>query len=140
MHDLPDAASKGTPMTETRTFSLADHVIHFGHGGDGSVFPAQQFWESDDLGLGDGPVVSQFETESDWPNWEMHPAGDEIIVQLVGAMTLVLDREGEIEHVTLEEGSSFIVPRGTWHTANAERPGRSMYITYGEGTQNRPRD
>ena len=75
----------------------------------------------------------------DWPVWEMHPNGDEIVCLLSGVVTFILEREGGTEAIELvESGSYVIVPKGTWHTARTSGPCRMLFITAGEGTQNRP--
>jgi hypothetical protein len=38
-----------------------------------------------------GRLVTVFEMAEDWTTWEMHPEGEELLVLLSGAMTLVLD-------------------------------------------------
>jgi mannose-6-phosphate isomerase-like protein (cupin superfamily) len=87
----------------------------------------------------DRTLVARFDFDTDWPTWEMHPAGDEVVVLLSGAADLVLDRGGRQDVTTLTQPGEFvIVPRGTWHTARVSRPTAMLFITPGEGTQNRP--
>ena len=84
-------------------------------------------------------LVSSFGFDSDWSSWEVHPAGDEIVCLLSGDVTMVLDRNGVEEVVHLRDPGSFlIVPKGTWHTARTSVPTRMLFVTPGEGTQNRP--
>lgn len=84
-------------------------------------------------------LVSQFSFEGDWPVWEKHPAGDEIVCLLAGRVTFELEREGGNETVALSEpGTYVVVPKDTWHTARTSTPTRMLFITPGEGTQNRP--
>jgi mannose-6-phosphate isomerase-like protein (cupin superfamily) len=84
-------------------------------------------------------LVSSFSFESDWPTWEIHPAGDEIVCLLSGDVTMVLDRNGVEEVVHLREPGSFvIVPMGTWHTARTSVATRMLFVTPGEGTENKP--
>jgi len=84
-------------------------------------------------------LVSSFSSESDWPTWEIHPAGDEIVCLLSGDVTMVLDRNGAEEIVHLRDSGSFvIVPKGTWHTARTSVATRMLFITPGEGTENKP--
>jgi mannose-6-phosphate isomerase-like protein (cupin superfamily) len=84
-------------------------------------------------------LVSSFAFAADWTTWEMHPAGDEIVCLLSGRATLVLDRGGRDEIVALAHPGAFaIVPKGTWHTARTGVPTRMLFVTPGEGTQNRP--
>jgi quercetin dioxygenase-like cupin family protein len=84
-------------------------------------------------------LVSQFSFERDWAVWEKHPAGDEIVCLLSGRVTFELERAGGNERVELTEpGTYVVVPRDTWHTAHTSTPTRMLFITPGEGTQNRP--
>ena len=81
-------------------------------------------------------LVSAYDFAEDWPNWEMHPNGDEIVCLLAGAATLVLERPGGNQSIALGDSGAFaIVPKGTWHTARVEVPCRMLFITPGEGTQ-----
>ena len=84
-------------------------------------------------------LVACFAFESDWSSWERHPAGDEIVCLLSGKVTMVLDRDGREELFQLHDpGSYVIVPRGLWHTARTSVPTRMIFVTPGEGTENRP--
>lgn len=84
-------------------------------------------------------LVAEFSFDRDWDSWEVHPAGDEIVVLLSGAVDLVLDEpEGE-RVVVLRDRGTAIVPRGIWHTADVVAPSTALHITRGEGTRHRPR-
>jgi quercetin dioxygenase-like cupin family protein len=81
-------------------------------------------------------LVSCYSFDKDWPTWERHPAGDEIVVLLSGAATFVL--EGRDKPVEVREPGAFaIVPRGVWHTAKTKVPTTMLFITPGEATENR---
>jgi quercetin dioxygenase-like cupin family protein len=76
---------------------------------------------------------------ADWPTWEMHPNGDEIVCLLDGKATLVLEIDGrEHAHALSALGDYVRVPRGTWHTAKTSNQCRMLFITAGEDTQIRP--
>ena len=84
-------------------------------------------------------LVSSFAFDKDWSTWEMHPAGDEIVCLIAGEATLVFDRDGAEEVVHLSRPGSFaIVPKGTWHTARTSVPTQMLFVTPGQGTDNRP--
>jgi mannose-6-phosphate isomerase-like protein (cupin superfamily) len=90
-------------------------------------------------GFHDRHVVSCHSFNADWPSWEMHPAGDEVVCLLAGEVSLVLDRDGEEEAVVLREpGKYVIVPKGVWHTAKVAKAAKVLFITPGAGTQTRP--
>jgi mannose-6-phosphate isomerase-like protein (cupin superfamily) len=83
-------------------------------------------------------LVSTHEFTADWPTWERHPHGDEIVILLSGAATMVLQREPGQELVELNApGEYVVVPRNTWHTARVRTTTRMLFITPGEGTENR---
>ena len=83
-------------------------------------------------------LVASFTHEADWPIWEMHPNGDEIVCLIDGAVTFVLEVDGGRREIELDEPMSFVfVPRGTWHTARIRARSQMLFITPGEGTQHR---
>lgn len=63
--------------------------------------------------------------------WERHPAGDELLVLLSGAITVHLcDHAGEeIATIALRAGTCCVVPAGRWHRITVERPGDLLAIT-----------
>jgi mannose-6-phosphate isomerase-like protein (cupin superfamily) len=83
-------------------------------------------------------LVGVYPGDADWPHWEMHPDGEEILVLLDGRMTMILDEAGVERRVELAPGSTLVVPRGVWHRALMSEPSRLLAITYGQGTQHRP--
>ena len=83
-------------------------------------------------------LVATYEFTEDWPTWERHPQGDEIVILLSGATTMVLQRDPRQELVELAApGDYVVVPRNTWHTARVRTATRMLFITPGEGTENR---
>jgi mannose-6-phosphate isomerase-like protein (cupin superfamily) len=83
-------------------------------------------------------LVSTHEFNADWPTWEIHPSGDEIVVLLSGTATLVLREDDSEARVQLAgPGAYVVVPRNTWHTARVSGTTRMLFITRGEGTENR---
>jgi quercetin dioxygenase-like cupin family protein len=84
-------------------------------------------------------LVATFAFEADWTTWERHPAGDELVCLLAGKVTLVLDRDRGREAVELNKpGEYVLVPKGAWHTARTNVPSRMLFVTPGEGTENKP--
>ena len=81
-------------------------------------------------------LVACHNFHSDWPSWERHPAGDELVVLLSGTTTLVLRMPTGDESVTLfKQGDYVVVPKNTWHTAKVTEPTTMLFITPGEGTE-----
>ena len=84
-------------------------------------------------------LVAAFAFDSDWSTWERHPAGDEIVCLITGDVRLVLDRGGREEVVHLHKpGEYVVVPKGTWHTARTAVATNMLFVTPGEGTENKP--
>jgi mannose-6-phosphate isomerase-like protein (cupin superfamily) len=83
-------------------------------------------------------LISAHTHHSDWPTWERHPAGDEVVVLMSGRARFHLKTDGGIAEVALTEpGRYVVVPRNTWHTAKIAEPTRMLFVTPGEGTENR---
>jgi mannose-6-phosphate isomerase-like protein (cupin superfamily) len=85
-------------------------------------------------------LVATYRFDADWPTWEMHPKGDEVVVLLSGAADMVLDEAGNHRVVKLSAPGEFvIVPKATWHTAKISTPTTMLFVTPGEGTENAAR-
>lgn len=106
--------------------------------------PADGFWPRLMRGeLGDFHheyLVTTADYSADWPSWEMHPNGDEIVCLLSGAAVLTLEApDGSLSQVELAQPTGFaFIPRGTWHTARVAETAQFLFITAGEGTRHRP--
>lgn len=133
-------------MSETiGPFQATDTYIHLGP--DGTPVPltvTPTFWQElasgAFSGLGPGRLVSTYEFGDNWPSWERHPAGEEVVVLMSGAMDLILALDGGDRVVPMSKpGQVVIVPRGAWHTANVAQRAMALFITAGEGTEHRPR-
>jgi mannose-6-phosphate isomerase-like protein (cupin superfamily) len=84
-------------------------------------------------------LIASFAFDADWPTWERHPAGDELVCLLSGRATMILDRDGTRETVELQHAGEYVlVPKGTWHTARTTVPTTMLFVTPGEGTEMRP--
>jgi quercetin dioxygenase-like cupin family protein len=94
------------------------------HGGDGA----------------EGRLVSMYRFTESWDMWEMHPAGDEVVLCTAGSMTLHQEHaDGSTDVVTIGPGEYAINPPGTWHTADVEGEATALFITAGLGTEHRAR-
>lgn len=84
-------------------------------------------------------LISCFQFESDWPTWEIHPHGDEIVILLNGSATLVLEADAGNKSIVMDHPGSFaVIPVNTWHTAKISSPAKMLFITPGQDTRNRP--
>jgi mannose-6-phosphate isomerase-like protein (cupin superfamily) len=123
-------------------FDLATTYVQLDDGPQAlAVEVDDEFWQTIDRRseLQGGRLVGRFHNGEDWDIWEMHPAGDEVVCLLSGAIDVVLDEPDGERVVALEAGRTCIVPRGVWHRAIVREPGDTLHITRGEGTQHRPR-
>jgi quercetin dioxygenase-like cupin family protein len=127
--------------------NLFTHPIHLGLGA--KALPQPEFprasWYDDyaarhAVDENEGRLVSLHTFGESWDSWEMHPAGDEVVVCLKGAMTLHQELvDGSKPTVTLGEGDYAINPPGAWHTVDVSGDATALFITVGLGTQHRPR-
>ena len=106
-----------------------------------TVDVTDNLWAEIDERFGDfagRTLISSFSFDEDWPTWEVHPYGDEFVCLLSGdaEMTLALPDGDETVRLT-EPGSFVIVPKGTWHTARVNSPTTMLFVTPGQGTENR---
>jgi len=86
-------------------------------------------------------LVATYSFSEDWPSWEAHPQGDEIVALLSGKADMVLEEGGRERIVTLDKPGAFVVvPRGTWHTARISTPTTMIFVTPGEGTLHETRE
>ncbi len=76
---------------------------------------------------------------ADWPHWEMHPEGHEVLVFLEGRLEMTLEEDGVRRAVEVGAGETLLIPPGAWHIARIIEPGRMLGVTYGAGTQHRPK-
>jgi mannose-6-phosphate isomerase-like protein (cupin superfamily) len=82
-------------------------------------------------------LIARHDFTGDWPTWEIHPDGDELVVLMHGRAELVLREGGGDRSVVLEAPGAFVrVPRGTWHTARIAEPTAMLFLTPGAGTVN----
>ena len=111
--------------------------------GAGGVVPAPvtpDFWQR----IGAIPeagdtLITVSESAAAWERWEMHPAGDEILVILEGSPRLWLEHpDGRLQAVATQPGATVVVPKGAWHRADEAAPYRILFVTYGKGTTHRP--
>jgi mannose-6-phosphate isomerase-like protein (cupin superfamily) len=130
--------------------NLQTHPIHLGKGA--TAIPQPEF-PSDERAMqwymdygarhaGDGEegrLVSCFRFTEDWPSWEMHPMGAEVVICIEGSMALIQVIGGEHVRTTLAPGEYAVNPPGVWHTADVSDHATGIFITAGEGTQHRPR-
>lgn len=127
---------------------LDRHPLHLGLGAVAvpqAEFTGEKDWYEDYITRhgadgAEGRLVSQHSFSEDWDSWEMHPAGDEVVLCLTGTMTLHQEfPDGRTAEITLRSGEYAVNPPGVWHTADIAEQATALFITAGLGTQHRPR-
>ncbi|WP_430386995.1 cupin domain-containing protein [Blastomonas fulva] len=128
--------------------SISTHPVHLGLGAKAVPQPPMdggiqwyEDYEARTAGDGiEGRLVSQFSFDEPWTMWEMHPAGDELVLCTMGTMTLHQEHpDGTVTTLELGPGDYAINPPGVWHTADVEGGATAVFITAGSGTQVRAR-
>jgi len=112
--------------------------IHLPDDGDAVEVPVDAgFWASiaSRTELHEGRLLTSFRTEGDFPHWEMHTEGDELIIASSGAFTLIVEHG---ETTPLTAGEIAIVPKGQWHRLTVQKPGQTVFVTPGKGTRHKP--
>jgi mannose-6-phosphate isomerase-like protein (cupin superfamily) len=121
---------------------LARTYLHFTRTHDIEHYEADpQFW--DDLRARrlrlDGRLVGCVHLERGaLDHWERHPEGDEFLLLLSGAVTIILEEGGGRREVPLQAGEACVVPKGVWHTFEIAEAGDLLFATAGENTEHRP--
>lgn len=112
--------------------SAISPIFEFAHGYEKYV---REFCTEQDPGR----LICIHESKVDWPSWESHPAGDELVVVLSGKAEFIQEQDGKETRVILGPHEAIINPPGVWHIANVIEPFIALFITPGPGTTHRPR-
>jgi mannose-6-phosphate isomerase-like protein (cupin superfamily) len=124
-----------------QTFDIAKTFVHLHEGGDAEpVNLTPSFWSAEQR---DGLVFGAFDFASSRDlhssTQEMHPAADEVLLLVSGALEIVLDEGATQRVIALTAGQAAIVPRGVWHHLEMREPGRLVFVNSRTGMQSRPR-
>ncbi len=130
-----------TSQIDSLNFS-STYVVLEANGDATPIAVSDRFFADLETQFGDfkgNRLISHFTFDRDWNTWEMHPAGDEFVCLLSGQVDLILEQDRVENKICLNTpGAYILVPRGVWHTARVHTPSSMLFITPGEGTQNRP--
>ncbi len=136
-----------THPTGNGPLSLEKHPAHLGLGA--TTIPQPEFTRQMDWYMDygrrhgadgpDGRLLSMHTFDQSWDSWEMHPHGSEVVIVTAGELTLVQEKDGIETRVELLAGEYAINQPGVWHTADVDGVVTAVFITSGEGTQQRPR-
>lgn len=138
-------------MEDTGPFDLSKTPIHLASiHREGSDFEPLDWFDFDGASFGryvenycssdnPGRLVMIETTASDWPTWERHTEGDELVIILEGSGTFHQLIGNDQQSSPFKAGDTYLNPRGVWHTADVVEPMRAVYITPCPGTENKPR-
>ena len=129
-------------VSSPSTFDLISTYVHLQDGVAAvPVEVGEDFWATIDkrTELYSGRLVTLFHIQStdEWVHWEMHPAGDEVVYLLSGAIDIILQEESSERIIELRSRAASLIPRGVWHRAIVHTPSDLLFITRGAGTQHR---
>ena len=130
-------------MTEKSTVPKSMDEVFAHLCDDGEIIPVPltpDFWKTGVGKLPAGRLVSVMVSHENWTSWEMHPGGDELILMLSGSMMLHFEDGGQTWRERIEAGEFINIPKGVWHTADVIVPAKALFITPGDGTQNKARE
>jgi mannose-6-phosphate isomerase-like protein (cupin superfamily) len=127
--------------------NLIENPLHLGLGATAIAEPAftgmdwyQSYSERHMSDGAEGRLVTMYRFAESWDSWEMHPAGDEVVLCLSGQMTVHQEHaNGTKATVTIGPNEYVVNPPGTWHTADVHGETTALFITAGMGTEHRPR-
>ena len=128
--------------------NILSHPLHLGLGSKVTVqpeFTGGMDWYDDYVARhasdgAEGRLVTMYSFKESWDMWEMHPAGDEVVLCTAGSITLHQEWPGgRTATLTLGPGEYLINEPGVWHTADVTGEATALFITAGLGTEHRAR-
>jgi mannose-6-phosphate isomerase-like protein (cupin superfamily) len=134
-------------VATSEVFDLSRTFVHLGLGAKVIDLPdfawTQEYLEGYERATSadgdEGRLVTMSPQKDTWTNWERHPAGEELVVQLSGRAVLIQELPDGEKRLELGPGQAAINPKGVWHTADVLEPGEALFITPGRGTVHRSR-
>ncbi|MEP3073714.1 cupin domain-containing protein [Maricaulis sp.] len=122
------------------TFDPRKTYIHLAPSGASEVDTSGDFWGELASGQRDYPgrLAMVLPMTGDFPHWERHPAGEELVMMLSGTMDLILEEDAGERTVRIGPGEAVLVPTGVWHRGVIIEPGEALFVTEGEGTDHKP--
>ncbi len=126
-----------------RPFDLGSTFVRLGQEGTAELVAlTPEFWGAS---CSSGPAdrfvgIVAFGSSDDLhaDSLERHPAADELLLVLEGAIALVIETPDHPRRVELAEGEACRVPRGLWHRLEVIRPGRLLFVNSRYRMESRP--
>jgi mannose-6-phosphate isomerase-like protein (cupin superfamily) len=125
----------------TQPVDLASMFVHLSNRGEADLIRlSPSFWRGSSGKRYDWVVGTfAFRSSRDLHSTlqEVHPAADELLYVISGAIDAVIEEDGTERAVALDAGEATIVPRGAWHRLVMRRPGKLLFINSRTGMQSR---
>ena len=118
-------------------FSFPGAAVHIRPSGNASLLQGNV--KAQLRGLPEGHLLGVFQIAS--PDdlhsdiWEMHPAGDEVLLMLTGALGVEYSDGFCRGTSALESGRGVVMPKGVWHRLLLREPGLLMVLSPSQGTK-----
>lgn len=135
-------------MAEVRVQQLTQSYLHQNPQQQlREIYCDNTFWQNLSAGalpeLEQGALISAFSFDKDWPAWERHPHGSELVLLLSGATELYLQQADVLTEDTQclilsKAGDYVLIPAGVWHRACPQSPTTLLFLTPGFGTEHKP--
>src|SRR5262245_12949259 len=118
--------AESEPFDTSEPFDLSSTYVHLASGARAVPLPDFE-WTPEYLasyterfaadGI-EGRLVMVAEGNGDWPSWERHPAGEEVVALLSGKIDLLQRDESGERRIPLVAGPAVVNPTGVWHTVD----------------------
>lgn len=129
---------------ELSALTLADHCIYLTEDGSlRSYAKTAEFLRSagENPEFAGGRVLAFFDVRTPqdvhYPMWEMHPAGDELLILASGSVTAEYRDASTTATAALRPRSAIVIPAGTWHRLIVHEASALIAITPRRGTMHK---
>jgi quercetin dioxygenase-like cupin family protein len=119
------------------SFPLPGSAVHLTRAGNASLL------QGDDMRarlrqLNEGQVLGVFsiaDASDLHAQWEMHPAGDEVLVMLAGELRVEYSDGFRSGAESMASGHAMVMPKGVWHRLVLREPGVLLSLSPLQGTE-----
>jgi mannose-6-phosphate isomerase-like protein (cupin superfamily) len=119
------------------SFSLPGAAVHLTSAGNASLLQADDI-KARLRHLAEGHVLGVLAISSSddlHAEWEMHPAGDEVLIMLTGKLNVEYSDGVRGGASSLGSGQAMVMPKGVWHRLALREPGLLLSLSPLQGTE-----